>query len=38
MPYQLEQRFNVLKRKLPDLFKRVDTLEEELAVTKKSSS
>lgn len=27
LPYQLEQRVNVLRRKLPDLFKRVDALE-----------
>ncbi len=27
LPYQLEQRINVLRRKLPDLFKRVDALE-----------
>lgn len=38
LPYQLEQRFNVLKRKLPDLFKRVAALEEQLADAKKSSS
>ena len=33
LPYNLEQRFNVLKRKLPDLFKRVDALEERLKNT-----
>lgn len=27
LPYQLEQRINVLRRRLPDLFKRVDELE-----------
>ncbi|MBC7368486.1 MAG: UDP-3-O-(3-hydroxymyristoyl)glucosamine N-acyltransferase [Undibacterium sp.] len=27
LPYQLEQRINILRRKLPDLFKRVDALE-----------
>jgi UDP-3-O-[3-hydroxymyristoyl] glucosamine N-acyltransferase len=27
LPYQLEQRINVLRRKIPDLFKRVDALE-----------
>ncbi len=27
LPYQLEQRINVLRRKLPELFKRVDALE-----------
>lgn len=27
LPYNLEQRFNVLKKRLPDLFKRVDALE-----------
>jgi UDP-3-O-[3-hydroxymyristoyl] glucosamine N-acyltransferase len=27
LPYQLEQRINVLRRRLPDLFKRVDRLE-----------
>ncbi|MDX2185429.1 MAG: UDP-3-O-(3-hydroxymyristoyl)glucosamine N-acyltransferase [Opitutaceae bacterium] len=32
MPYNLEQRFNVLKRRLPDLFKRVGALEEKLGV------
>jgi UDP-3-O-[3-hydroxymyristoyl] glucosamine N-acyltransferase len=30
LPYQLEQRVNVLRRKLPELFKRVDALEEKL--------
>lgn len=27
LPYNLEQRFNVLRKRLPDLFKRVDALE-----------
>lgn len=31
LPYQLEQRINVLRRKLPELFKRVDALEEKLS-------
>jgi UDP-3-O-[3-hydroxymyristoyl] glucosamine N-acyltransferase len=31
IPLMLEQRFHVLKRRLPDLFKRVGALEEELA-------
>lgn len=31
LPYNLEQRINVLRKKLPDLFKRVDALEERLA-------
>ena len=30
LPYQLEQRINVLRKKLPDLFKRVDAIEERL--------
>jgi UDP-3-O-[3-hydroxymyristoyl] glucosamine N-acyltransferase len=34
LPYQLEQRINVLRKKLPDLFKRVDALEEQLKVTR----
>ena len=38
MPYNLEQRFNVLKKKLPDLFKRVDALEELAEGLKKSSA
>ncbi len=28
LPYSLEQRFNVLKKRIPELFKRVDILEE----------
>ncbi len=38
MPYNLEQRFNVLKKKLPDLFKRVDALEGLADSLKKSSA
>jgi UDP-3-O-[3-hydroxymyristoyl] glucosamine N-acyltransferase len=38
LPYQLEQRVNVLRRKLPDLFKRVDALEAVLEDLKKSSA
>jgi UDP-3-O-[3-hydroxymyristoyl] glucosamine N-acyltransferase len=38
MPYNLEQRFNVLKKKLPDLFKRVDALETVAENLKKSSA
>lgn len=38
MPYNFEQRFNVLKKKLPDLFKRVDALEELAEGLKKSSA
>jgi UDP-3-O-[3-hydroxymyristoyl] glucosamine N-acyltransferase len=30
LPYSLEQRVNVLRKRLPDLFKRVDALEEKL--------
>jgi hypothetical protein len=30
LPYSLEQRVNVLRKRLPDLFKRVDALEEEI--------
>ncbi|HEU5081661.1 MAG TPA: UDP-3-O-(3-hydroxymyristoyl)glucosamine N-acyltransferase [Opitutaceae bacterium] len=33
LPYNLEQRVNVLRRKLPELFKRVDALEEQLKKT-----
>jgi len=32
LPYQLEQRINVLRKKIPELFKRVDALEEQLKV------
>jgi len=38
LPFQLEQRINVLKQRLPELFKRVQSLEAELAELKKSSS
>jgi UDP-3-O-[3-hydroxymyristoyl] glucosamine N-acyltransferase len=31
LPYQLEQRINVLRRRLPELFRQVDTLSSELA-------
>lgn len=37
LPYNLEQRINVLRRKLPDLFKRVDALEEQLKKTSATS-
>lgn len=38
IPFMLERRIAVLKQRLPDLFKRVATLEEQLADAKKSSS
>jgi len=38
MPYNLEQRFNVLKKKLPELFKRVDALESAFDSKKSSAS
>ncbi len=38
LPYQLEQRINVLRPRLPGLFRRVDELEAELARLKKSSA
>jgi len=38
LPYQLEQRINVLRQRLPDLFRKVDTITEELAELKKSSA
>lgn len=38
MPFQLEQRLNVLRRRLPDLFERVQSIESELAELKKSSA
>lgn len=38
MSYNAEQRFNVLKKKLPDLFKRVDALETAAEELKKSSA
>jgi UDP-3-O-[3-hydroxymyristoyl] glucosamine N-acyltransferase len=34
LPYQLEQRINVLRQRLPDLFRKVDTIAEELAALK----
>lgn len=34
LPYQLEQRINVLRQRLPDLFRKVDTLAAELAELK----
>ncbi len=36
LPYQLEQRINVLRQRLPDLFRRVDTIAAELAELKKA--
>lgn len=36
LPYQLEQRINVLRQRLPDLFRKVDTLATELAELKKT--
>lgn len=38
LPYQLEQRINVLRRRLPDLFKSVDVLIAEVAELKKASA
>lgn len=38
LPYNLEQRVNVLRRKLPELFKRVDALEERLGVDENSAA
>lgn len=38
IPYQLERRIAVLQQRLPDLFKRVASLEEQLIDAKKSSS
>jgi len=35
LPYQLEQRINVLRQRLPDLFRKVDALADELAELKK---
>jgi hypothetical protein len=32
MPYMLEQRMTVLRNRLPELFKRVERLEEHLGV------
>lgn len=34
LPYQLEQRINVLRQRLPELFRKVDTLSSELAELK----
>jgi UDP-3-O-[3-hydroxymyristoyl] glucosamine N-acyltransferase len=38
IPYLLERKIAVLQQRLPDLFKRVDTLERQLSDAKKSSS
>ncbi len=38
LPYNMEQRINVLRKKLPDLFKRVDALETVMEGLKKSSA
>lgn len=38
LPYNLEQRINVLRKRLPDLFKRVDALEHAVEPLKKSSA
>lgn len=38
LPYQLEQRINVLRKRLPELFKRVDALEAHLVDLKKTSA
>ncbi len=38
IPYQLERRIAILQQRLPDLFKRVASLEEQLIDAKKSSS
>jgi UDP-3-O-[3-hydroxymyristoyl] glucosamine N-acyltransferase len=38
LPYNLEQRINVLRQRLPDLFKRVDAVEAALDSLKKSSA
>lgn len=38
IPYLLERKIAVLQQRLPDLFKRVDALESQLADAKKSSS
>lgn len=38
LPYQLEQRINVLRQRLPDLFRRVDAMAAELAELKRSAS
>jgi UDP-3-O-[3-hydroxymyristoyl] glucosamine N-acyltransferase len=38
IPYLLERRIAVLQQRLPDLFRRVEVLEAQLAEAKKSSS
>jgi UDP-3-O-[3-hydroxymyristoyl] glucosamine N-acyltransferase len=38
IPYSLERRIAVLQRRIPELFKRVDSLEEQIVDAKKSSS
>lgn len=38
MPYRLERRLVVLQRRLPDLFKKVDSLFNDLEILKKSSA
>ena len=38
LPYNLEQRINVLRKRIPDLFKRVDALETGLEALKKPSA
>ena len=38
LPYNLEQRINVLRKRIPDLFKRVDALESRLVDLKKPSA
>ncbi len=38
LPYNLEQRINVLRKRIPELFKRVDSLEAELSGLKKPSA
>ena len=38
LPYNFEQRLNVLRKRIPDLFKRVDALESSLADLKKPSA
>ncbi len=38
LPFQLEQRINILRQRLPDLFRRVGEMEAEIARLKKSSA
>jgi UDP-3-O-[3-hydroxymyristoyl] glucosamine N-acyltransferase len=38
IPYLLERKIAVLQQRLPELFRRVETLEEQLVDAKKSSS